>query len=153
MASIPFERPPVLSLRTPEVISAARVKGFTSENVARFFDVYESEVRRVNHQAHRIFNADETRIIKVQHWHSKVVSLRGKKKVASLTLAGGNLITLYLYCPYRCVIPDSRRYILSNTTLRILIKTHYIGDMFRLHRSHLQAYVNVRTNTDYCTWV
>jgi hypothetical protein len=23
---------------------------------------------------------------------------------------------LYLYCPYRCVIPKSRRYILSNTT-------------------------------------
>jgi hypothetical protein len=74
-------------MRTPEGISAARVKGFTSENVARFFDIYESELRNVNHPVHRIFNADETGIITVQHRHSKVVSMRGKKKVASLTLA------------------------------------------------------------------
>jgi hypothetical protein len=36
-----LKRHPVLSLRTPEGISAARVKGFTSENVARFFDIYD----------------------------------------------------------------------------------------------------------------
>jgi hypothetical protein len=61
------------------------VKDFTSENVARFFDTYESELRKVNHPAHRICNADERRT--VQHRHSKVVSIRGKKEVASLTLA------------------------------------------------------------------
>jgi hypothetical protein len=48
-------------LRTPEGISAARVKGFTSENVARFFDIYESGVRTVNRQAHRIFSVDRNR--------------------------------------------------------------------------------------------
>ena len=32
-----LQRYPVISMRTPEGISAARVKGFTSENVARFF--------------------------------------------------------------------------------------------------------------------
>jgi len=90
-----LKRHPVLSLRTPEGISAARVKGFTSENVARFFDIYESEVGKVNHQAHRIFNVDETGITTVQHRRSKVVSLRGKKEVASLTSAErGNLITV-----------------------------------------------------------
>jgi hypothetical protein len=36
---------PVISMRTPEGISAARVKGCTSENVARFFDICESELR------------------------------------------------------------------------------------------------------------
>jgi hypothetical protein len=56
---------PVLSLRTPEGISAARVKGFTSKNIARFFGIYESEVRKVNHQAHGIFNVDETGITTV----------------------------------------------------------------------------------------
>jgi hypothetical protein len=81
-----LKRHPVLSLRTPEGISAARVKGFTSENAARFFfGIYESEVRKVNHQAHRIFNVDETGITTVQHRHSKSVSMRGKKEVASLT--------------------------------------------------------------------
>jgi hypothetical protein len=40
-------------MRTPEGISAAWVKGFTSENIAWFFDIYESELREVNHTAHR----------------------------------------------------------------------------------------------------
>ena len=36
------KRRPVFSMRTPDVISVARVKGFTPENVARFFDISES---------------------------------------------------------------------------------------------------------------
>jgi hypothetical protein len=72
-----------------------RVKGFTSENVARFFDIYESELRKVNHQTHMIFNVDETGITTVQHRHSKVISMRGKKEMASLTSAErGNLSTV-----------------------------------------------------------
>jgi hypothetical protein len=47
-------------MRTPEGISAAWVKSFTSEYVARFFDIYESELRKVNHKAHRTFNVDAT---------------------------------------------------------------------------------------------
>jgi len=74
-------------MRIPERIYAARVKGFTSENLARFFDNYESELRKVNHPVHRKNIADETRIITVQQRHSKFVSMRGKKEVASLTLA------------------------------------------------------------------
>jgi hypothetical protein len=88
-----LKRHPILSVRSPEGISAARVKGFTSENVARFFDIYESELRNVN-QDHRIFNVDETGVTTVLHRHSNVISMRGKKKVASLTSAErGNLIT------------------------------------------------------------
>jgi hypothetical protein len=68
-------------------ISAAQVKGFTSENVARVFDIYESEPRKVNYIVHRIFSVDDTGIKNVQHRHIKVVSMRGKKKVASLTSA------------------------------------------------------------------
>jgi hypothetical protein len=75
-------------VRTPEGISAVRVKGFTSKNVARFFfDIYESELRKVNHPVHRIFSVDETGIITVQHRNNKVVSMRDKKEVASLTSA------------------------------------------------------------------
>jgi hypothetical protein len=82
-------------MRTSECISAAGVKGFRSENVARSFDIYESELRKVNHQAHRIFSVVETRITAVQHRHSKVVSMRGKNEVESLTSAKkGNIITV-----------------------------------------------------------
>ena len=73
-------------MRTLEGISSARVKGCTSENVASFFVIYESELRKVNHPVHSIFNADETRIINVQHRQSKAVIMRGKKEMASLTL-------------------------------------------------------------------
>jgi hypothetical protein len=34
-------------MRTPEGISAARVKGFTSENVARLVDIYEPELKKL----------------------------------------------------------------------------------------------------------
>jgi hypothetical protein len=78
-----LKRHPVISMRT-EGISAARVKGFTSENVARFFDIYESERRKVYHPVHRIFNVDETGKTTVQHGHGKVISMRGKKEVISL---------------------------------------------------------------------
>ena len=92
----PFlKRHPILSMGTPEVISAARVKGFTSENTARFFDISEFELRKVNHPAHRIFTVDESRVATVQHRHSKVISMTGKKEVESLTSAErGNLITV-----------------------------------------------------------
>ena len=59
------------------------MRGFTSENVPRFFDIYEFELRKVNYPVHWIFNVDETGISAVQHRHSKVVSMRGKKEVAS----------------------------------------------------------------------
>jgi hypothetical protein len=84
----------ILSMRTPEGISAARVKGFTSQNVARFFDIYKSELGTVNHPVHGIFNVDETGITTVQNRQSKVVSIRGKKEVASLISADReNLVT------------------------------------------------------------
>jgi len=65
-----LKRHPVISVKTPEGISAAQVKGFTSENVAMFFDIYESELRKVNHPVHRIFTVEERGITTVQHRHS-----------------------------------------------------------------------------------
>jgi hypothetical protein len=59
-------------MRNPEGISAARVKSITSENVARLFDIYESELRKVNHPVYRIFNVGETGITTVQHGTVKV---------------------------------------------------------------------------------
>jgi len=63
-------------------------EGFASENEARLFESYESELRKVNnHPVHRTFSVDEAGITSVQHRYSKSVSMRNKKKVASLTSA------------------------------------------------------------------
>jgi hypothetical protein len=53
---------PVLSMRTPRGISAARVNAFSPENVAKFFDIYEPIAAMVDHKADRTFNVDETGI-------------------------------------------------------------------------------------------
>jgi hypothetical protein len=37
-----------LSLRKPQATSAARVKGFTKKNVAKFFDIYEPLLELIN---------------------------------------------------------------------------------------------------------
>jgi hypothetical protein len=56
------------------------VRDCASENVARFFDIYEPELRTVNRPVHRIFNADEVGISAVPHRDSKFVSTRARKK-------------------------------------------------------------------------
>jgi hypothetical protein len=71
------------------------VKSFTSENVARFFGINESQLRQVNHKARRIFKVDATGITIVQYRNSKAISVRSKKEVSSLTSEErGNLITV-----------------------------------------------------------
>ena len=67
-----LKRHPVLSMRNPEGIYATRVEGCRSENVARFFYFYESDLRNVNSQAHIIFSAGEIGFTAVQHRHSKL---------------------------------------------------------------------------------
>jgi hypothetical protein len=93
-----LQRHPVLSMRTPEGIPAALVKGFTSENLTRFFDIYESELRKINHPAHGIFKMDETRITAVQHRQGKVVRMRGKKEVESLISAERKNLNAVVTC-------------------------------------------------------
>jgi len=46
---------PVLSMRDSEGFSVTRVKGFTSNTVARFVDLYVSELRKVNLLAPELF--------------------------------------------------------------------------------------------------
>ncbi|XP_072380494.1 uncharacterized protein [Diabrotica undecimpunctata] len=89
-----LKRHPTLSMRTPQGMSCARVNSFTPENVSKFFDLYEPEYLKLTIPAKRIFNVDETGLTIVQHKHSKVISMREKKQVLSLTSAErGKLIT------------------------------------------------------------
>lgn len=88
-------RHPQLSIRTPQAISAARVKGFNAENVAQFFDIFEKEMEKINFSPHRLFNVDETGITVVQHKQSKIIGLKGKKQVCAITSQErGKLVTV-----------------------------------------------------------
>ncbi|XP_069669360.1 uncharacterized protein [Periplaneta americana] len=90
-----LKRHPILSLRTPQGVSAARIKSFNPENVAVFFDIYERELEKVNFDGHRVYNVGETGLTVVQHKYQKVVSMRGKKQISNLTSTErGALITI-----------------------------------------------------------
>ena len=90
-----FKRHPALCLRKPQPLSLARIKGFSSENVKKFFDILKPELERVKFLATRIFNVDETGVTSVQHRSMKVVSLKGKHEVHKVSSAErGSLVTL-----------------------------------------------------------
>jgi hypothetical protein len=108
-------RHPQLSLRKPQATSAARVKGFTKENVAKFFDILELLLQLINFSPHRLFNCDKTDLTVVQHKVCKVISLKGKRRASSLSSAErGSLVTtvtcmnvIDMYVPPLLVFPRS----------------------------------------------
>ncbi|CAH2011768.1 unnamed protein product [Acanthoscelides obtectus] len=55
-----MSRHPKLSFRKPQGISAARVKGFTKENVQAFFNILGSVLPKVGFNPAAIYNVDET---------------------------------------------------------------------------------------------
>lgn len=88
-------RHPELAPRTPQPVSAARMQGFTKENVDRFFDVYENEITKIKFNPTRLFNVDETGVTIVQHKTAQVIGRKGKRQIATLSSAErGHLITV-----------------------------------------------------------
>ena len=82
-------------MRTPQGLSFARAKGFTPEAVSQFFDIFEPALHLIQNNPSRLFNCDETGIKIVQHKHTKVIGLKGKKQIAALQAAErGSLITV-----------------------------------------------------------
>lgn len=80
-------RHPELSMRKPEKLSLARIKGFSKENVDIFFKLLKPELEKINFDPTRIYNVDETGVSVVQHKTTAIVSAKGKRQVQKLSSA------------------------------------------------------------------
>jgi hypothetical protein len=84
-----------LSFRKLQRVSAAKINGFTQENVYQFFSILEPEMVNIKFSPNRIFNVNETGITIVQQRSSRVLGLKGKRQVASLSSSErGALVTV-----------------------------------------------------------
>jgi len=101
---------PRLSLRKPQVTSAARVKGFTKANVAKFFDIFVPLLWLINASPHSLFKYGKMDLTVIQHKVSKVISLTGifvsaeRDSLATTVTCMNATIT---YVPYLLVFPRS----------------------------------------------
>jgi len=76
-----------LSFRQPTGISTAGATGFIKEQVGIFFDLYEKELAAHDYQSSLIFNADETGFTMVQKKQPKILALKNKRQIGTLTAA------------------------------------------------------------------
>lgn len=93
-----IKRHPQLTLRVPEQTSAARAGAFNKENVAKFFSLLQNLQHQHNFRPSRIFNVDETGISTVPNKSSKIIGLKGKKRVGILSSAERGTTTTAVIC-------------------------------------------------------
>jgi len=80
-----MKRHPSLSLRQPEATSYARATGFNKPAVHKFFALLTEIVDKYKLDGTKIYNCNETGMKTVQQKHSKVIAVKGKKQVNSMT--------------------------------------------------------------------
>jgi len=89
-----LRRHPQISVRTPEGLPLSKARGFTPES-AHSFLIYEPAMDTTEHNPARLYNCDETGFTIVQHKHTTILGLKGKRQISSLqSAAHGSLVTV-----------------------------------------------------------
>ena len=91
-------RHPEISLRQPEATSVARASVFTNEAVGRYFTLLEKIIYEHKLTAMRIYNMDESGISVAQKSCQKVIGLKGKHQIGSISSAERGINTTVVCC-------------------------------------------------------
>lgn len=89
-----LSRHPELSIRKPEATSGMRARGFNKVAVSQFFTLLGELVEMHNFSPERIYNVDETGVTVNPKGNSKIIAVKGKRQVGTLTSGErGELVT------------------------------------------------------------
>lgn len=88
----------MLPLLKPTAATLSKANGFNREDVGRFFDILDFELKKHKYPADRVFNVDETGISIVQSKNLRVVGLKGKRQIGALNTAEKKSLVTVVSC-------------------------------------------------------
>ncbi|CAH1965849.1 unnamed protein product [Acanthoscelides obtectus] len=92
------KRPLQISLRSPESTSAARARAFDRPVETKCFMLLTSVYEKIQFQAHRIYNVDETSLSTVPGKYFKILAQRGRKQVGRVVSTERGTSTTAVIC-------------------------------------------------------